>query len=139
MEKKFPSPSLQVKTENHNEDLGISREGGGEETVDVPQNLDTGEHGRLEDEREVETPNSDMADEIKPQPTNYTTPYMEIMKETIATYFEPRRAKDAKREEVVDWVTKRLIEVGIGDSKNIATAIFTIIKPTDHNPRKRRG
>ncbi|HUM99187.1 MAG: hypothetical protein B7X12_00640 [Halothiobacillus sp. 20-53-49] len=139
MEKEFPSPSLEVKTGNHNKDLGISQEGGGKETVDAPQDLGTGECDRFEDECGVETPNSDMADEIKLQPTNYTTPYMEIMKETIATYFEPRRDIDAKREEVVEWVNKRLIEVGIGDSKNIATAIFTIIKPTDHNPRKRRG
>lgn len=69
----------------------------------------------------------------------YCTPYLEVMHLAIAEFFEPRRDRDAKRQEVVSWIQERLTELGIGESAHIARAMFTIIKPTDHSPRKRRG
>lgn len=68
----------------------------------------------------------------------YSTPIMDVMREAVAEFFEPRRSVDPKKAEVVDWVHGRLGEKGLA-SNNIAEAIFTIIKPDDHDPRKRRG
>ena len=68
----------------------------------------------------------------------YMTPYMEVMRDAVAEFFEPRHDVDPKKAEVVDWVNTRLAKKGLA-SDNIAQAIFTIIKPTDHDPRKRRG
>lgn len=70
---------------------------------------------------------------------NYTTIYMDIMHQAIATFFEPRQRLDAKREQVETWIAERLEAAGTEGSKHIARAMFTIIKPSDHNPRKRRG
>jgi len=70
---------------------------------------------------------------------SYTTQYLQVMYEAIAKFFEPRREVDAKREEVETWIATRLEAAGTEGSKRIASAMFTIIKPSDHNPRKRRG
>lgn len=69
----------------------------------------------------------------------YSTPSLDILREAIAEFFEPRRDPDAKREEVVEWINKRFEERGLKPTDNIARAIFTIIKPSDHDPRSRRG
>ena len=69
----------------------------------------------------------------------YSTPYIEVMVSAIREFFEPRRPNDAKKAEVTDWILDRMGEKGLSRSENIAKTIFTIIKPTDHNPRKRRG
>ncbi|MDP1645228.1 MAG: hypothetical protein Q8L71_06955 [Thiobacillus sp.] len=69
----------------------------------------------------------------------YSTPHLVVLKDAIAEFFEPRRDKDAKKEEVVEWIKSKMTASGMADSENIAQAIFTIIKPLDHDPRKRRG
>ncbi len=69
----------------------------------------------------------------------YSTPLLMIMNAAIAEFFMPRRDKDAKREEVVNWIKTQMSASKMPDSENIAVAIFTIIKPLDHDPRKRRG
>lgn len=71
--------------------------------------------------------------------TEYTTPYLEVMHQAIANFFAPRHSVDARREEVEDWIAERLEAAGTEGSKRIAGAMFTMIKPSDHNPRKRRG
>ena len=72
-------------------------------------------------------------------PPSYSTPYLEVMHEAIAEFFEPRRSRDPKKDEVVSWINERLVERGLGKSGNAASTMFTIIKPTDHNPRKEKG
>lgn len=69
----------------------------------------------------------------------YSTPLLAVLNAAIAKFFEPRHTVDAKKDEVVEWIKKQMIAAGMADSENIATAIFTIIKPENHDPRKRRG
>jgi len=69
----------------------------------------------------------------------YPTPLLQMLNAAIAEFFEPRRNVDAKKGEVVEWIKSKMIASGMADSDNIAAAIFTIIKPADHDPRKRRG
>ena len=69
----------------------------------------------------------------------YSTPYIEIMNATIAEFFEPRRNPDAKKFEIVEWVRERMKEAKLPESESMATAIFTISKPSDHDPRKQRS
>lgn len=73
------------------------------------------------------------------EPGSYTTPHLEILQEAISQFFTPRRDPDPKKLEVVEWIKSRLLERGMDPSDNISEAIFTIIKPPDHNPRRRRG
>jgi hypothetical protein len=69
---------------------------------------------------------------------SYSTPWLKILEATAAQFFNPRQTYDAKRDEVVDWVKAEAKKAGLPDSSNIATAIFTIIKPIDHDPKKKR-
>lgn len=69
----------------------------------------------------------------------YTTPHLVILNAAIAEFFEQRKERDAKKEEVVDWIKNKMTASGMADSDNIAQAMFTIIKPSNHDPRKRRG
>lgn len=69
----------------------------------------------------------------------YSTPLLAILNAAIAQFFEPRRNPDAKKPEVVEWVKNEMTAAGMDDSNRIAEAIFTIIKPENHAPRKRRG
>lgn len=69
----------------------------------------------------------------------YSTPVLAVLNAAITEFFEPRRNPDAKKEEVVKWIKSRMLDAGLADSDNIAAAIFTIIKPENHDPRKRRG
>ena len=69
----------------------------------------------------------------------YSTPHLTIMQSAIAEFFEPRHDVDAKKPEVVEWIKGQMTAAGMTDSDNIAQAMFTIIKPSDHDPRKRRG
>lgn len=71
--------------------------------------------------------------------TVYMTPLLEIANAAIANFFSPRRVPDAKKPEVVEWIKTKMKDAEMVGSDNIATAIFTIIKPVDHDPRKRRG
>lgn len=70
---------------------------------------------------------------------NYETTYLKILAATVAEFFQPRRNPDAKKDEVVKWIKERMETAGLSASDNLAEAMFTIIKPADHDPRKRRG
>lgn len=73
-----------------------------------------------------------------PAAPDYSTSWLKIQQATIAQFFSPRRNPDAKKEEVVDWIKTQALEAGLPDSNNIATTIFTIIKPENHDPKKKR-
>lgn len=73
-----------------------------------------------------------------PTAPDYSTSWLKIQQATIAQFFSPRRNPDAKKEEVVDWIKTQALEAGLPDSNNIATTIFTIIKPENHDPKKKR-
>ena len=82
----------------------------------------------------------------KPQESNigaisntHETPLMRIMQGAISEFFRPEREIDSKKDEVVTWIKAEMTKAGILDSNNIAEAMFTVIKPADHNPKKRRG
>lgn len=71
--------------------------------------------------------------------SGYETKWLKVVERTINEFFSPRHSVDAKKEEVV----KRIIEIAKEEnieqaSQNIATSIFTIIKPENHNPKVRR-
>ena len=70
--------------------------------------------------------------------TTYSTKWLEIQQAAILEFFSPRREVDAKKEEVILWIETKAKEFKIRDPNRIATSIFTIIKPEDHSPRKRR-
>ncbi|WP_272993699.1 hypothetical protein [Porticoccus hydrocarbonoclasticus] len=72
-------------------------------------------------------------------PADYSTPHLEVLRDAINHFYNPRRDLDPKRDEVVEWISDRLRERGQSDPGSIARAMFTIIKPPDHNPRRRRG
>tara|TARA_R110002110_G_scaffold110071_5_gene274522 strand:+ start:7110 stop:7832 length:723 start_codon:yes stop_codon:yes gene_type:complete len=69
----------------------------------------------------------------------HTTPHLEILKGAIAEFFEPRRSRDAKKEEVVRWIIAEMEKKGGKPAKYVAESMFTIIKPVDHNPKRRKG
>ena len=73
-----------------------------------------------------------------PAAPDYSTSWLIIQQATIAQFFSPRRNPDAKKEEVVDWIRTQALEAGLPYSKNIATTIFTIIKPKNNDPKKKR-
>lgn len=68
----------------------------------------------------------------------YSTAWMNIQQSSIAKFFNPRRNPDAKKEEVVEWIKSAALAAGLPDSQNIASTIFTIIKPENHDPKKKR-
>lgn len=98
------------------------------------------ERDRFEHEYRIGAYAGTMPDLSKPdkQPT-YTTDYINIMHAAINEFFEPRRSVDAKKDEVVAWIKAQMTASGLPDSENVASAMFTIIKPSNHDPRKRRG
>lgn len=80
-----------------------------------------------------------MIEPREPATMTYRTEYIDVMHAAISEFFEPRRTRDPKKNEVVSWINERLIERGLGKSENTASTMFTIIKPADHNPRKEKG
>lgn len=68
----------------------------------------------------------------------YSAGWLTIQQAAIAHFFNPRHDYDAKRDEVVEWIKQRAKEVGLLDSDNVARSMFTIIKPANHNPKKKR-
>ncbi len=62
----------------------------------------------------------------------------ELQIKALQHFFSPRKSVDAKKVEVVNWILEEGKSFTPPVSDNIAQAIFTIIKPTDHNPSKRR-
>lgn len=67
----------------------------------------------------------------------WTTPYLRLIEQAVEKFFGAGRTRDPKSPEVVDWLSKKMEEAGVPPSKHIASAIFTIIKAPDHNPRKK--
>ena len=70
--------------------------------------------------------------------TTYSTKWLEIQQAAIQEFFSPRHEVDAKRDAVISWIETKAEELKITAPNRIATSIFTIIKPEDHSPRKRR-
>jgi len=69
----------------------------------------------------------------------YTTPFLDIMKAAIDQFYSIRKAVDPKKEDVTGWLKEAAVELDVALSDNVADAMFTIIKPIDHNPKRRRG
>jgi hypothetical protein len=69
-----------------------------------------------------------------------TTPWMEVQLRAKNELYAPDRKVDPKKELAVERIKQIATELGISNpSHNIASAIFTIIKPDDHDPKKRKG
>lgn len=81
-----------------------------------------------------------IADKIAPanNAATYSTKWLEIQQAAIAQFFNPRRNPDAKKEAVIEWINAKAVEAKLGESNNIASTIFTIIKPENHDPKKKR-
>lgn len=62
-----------------------------------------------------------------------------IMRRAKHEFFSPSRQRDPKRDTVIDWIKAEMISEGEDPSDNIASAMFTIMKPADHNPRRGRN
>lgn len=71
--------------------------------------------------------------------SNYTTDLMSILNQAADEFFNPRKIQDAKQEEVSEWIKNKGKELRIDISTNVADAMFTIIKPHDHNPKIKRA
>ncbi|GAC32908.1 hypothetical protein [Paraglaciecola polaris] len=72
-------------------------------------------------------------------PIENSTGWLEILVETLRVHFPENRTRDPKKASVVEWIKAEAKKKGINPSDNIANAIFTIIKPDNHNPKKPRG
>ncbi len=70
---------------------------------------------------------------------NYTNDLLIILNLAINEFFYPRKSKDPKKDEVIEWLKIKGKELKVNVSDNIAEAIFTIIKPNDHNPKIKRA
>ena len=68
----------------------------------------------------------------------YTTDLLKLQNLAINQFFSPLKIQDAKREEVCDWIKNKGNELNLIVSTNMGDAIFTIIKPSDHNPKIKR-
>lgn len=68
----------------------------------------------------------------------YSTDLMDILKLAICEFFSPRKQLDAKKPDIVEWIKNQGKERKVDVSNNIAEAMFTIIKPHDHNPKIKR-
>ena len=69
----------------------------------------------------------------------YTTPLLDLQKAVIEKFYSQPRVVDPKKETVLLEIFDTAKKLGIDLSDNVAEAMFTIIKPKDHNPKKRRG
>lgn len=69
---------------------------------------------------------------------NYSSELLNILDLAIVNFYESRREVDPKKEEVLEWLATKAKELKVNLSDNIAEAIFTIIKPDDHNPKIKR-
>lgn len=70
---------------------------------------------------------------------SYSTPLLELQKAAIFEFYSQPRVVDPKKNDVVEWLFAAAKELDLPLSDNVADAMFTIIKPKDHNPKKRRG
>jgi hypothetical protein len=76
--------------------------------------------------------------DIEPVAQPYSTRWLTIQDAAIAQFFNPRRNPDSKSDEVIKWINAEAAKTGLKESQNIAEAIFTIIKPENHDPKKKR-
>jgi hypothetical protein len=73
------------------------------------------------------------------QQSTYRTSWLDILDDAKQNLFPDDRQLDPKKESVVEWINNHAKSKGITPSDNVAKAIFTIIKPNDHDPKKRKG
>jgi hypothetical protein len=71
-------------------------------------------------------------------PLAYETDLLKLLNLAVLEFFNPRRACDAKKEEVTQWLKDKGTTLNIVVSDNVADSIFTIIKPKNHNPKIKR-
>ena len=95
---------------------------------EIPPKLESIGHKYVDDVVNVET---------LPQ-VAYTTDLLDILNLAVIEFFNPRHDVDAKAENIYEWLEIKGKEKKIDISENIAHAMFTIIKPHNHNPKKRR-
>lgn len=69
----------------------------------------------------------------------YQTNLLKIQDLAIKHFYESRKPVDPKKSEVTEWIKNEASNLKISISDNIADAIFTIIKPDDHNPKIKRA
>lgn len=69
----------------------------------------------------------------------YQTNLLKIQNLAIKHFYEPRKPVDPKKDAVTEWIKTEGTKQGVNISDNIADAIFTIIKPDDHNPKIKRA
>jgi hypothetical protein len=74
---------------------------------------------------------------VERSPDIYRTDLLNILNQAANEFFNPRKNLDAKKEEVTEWIINKGKENKVNVSSNVADAMFTIIKPKDHNPKKR--
>lgn len=70
---------------------------------------------------------------------SYSTPLLALQKAAIFEFYSQQRVVDPKKKEVVGWLFEAAKEFDFPLSANVADAMFTIIKPKNHDPKKRRG
>jgi hypothetical protein len=70
---------------------------------------------------------------------SYSTPLLKLQNAAIDEFYAHRSGVDPKKDDVIKWLISAGKELDLEVSRNVAEAMFTIIKPKDHNPRKRRG
>lgn len=79
----------------------------------------------------------------KQQPAEtYTFDITSLLELTIKAnvqFFSPRKSIDAKKGEVVEWIKAEGKKLNLEVSDNVTASMFTIIKPTNHNPKKKRA
>jgi len=68
----------------------------------------------------------------------YQTSLLELLAAAMKRSFPADRINDPPKAVVVTEMKQIADEMGLNLSDNIAEAMFTIIRPEDHNPRKRR-
>ena len=69
---------------------------------------------------------------------SYSTDLLNLLNLAISQFYNPRQKKDAKKDEIKEWIKIKGKELNIYVSDNVADSIFTIIKPNDHNPKVKR-
>ena len=89
-------------------------------------------------DRSLYTPKQEIAQPVQiASAPAYSTAWLTIQLAAINQFFNPRRNPDAKKEEVTDWIKEQAVAAGLPDSQNVASTIFTIIKPENHDPKKK--
>lgn len=99
--------------------------------TDVISNTEAFEFGLLDPEEVSIVNNQTSLD-------TYNTDLLNLLNLAITQFFNPRHKKDAKKDEITEWIKMKGKELNLYVSDNVADSIFTIIKPNDHNPKIKR-